>query len=63
MNRLLTGVALSAIVMSTAAAASKLDAKLLAAVDKQGRVTATLEITNNGHRPICFLAQRDACRP
>ena len=56
MKRLLSGFVLVVAAAGTATAGSKLEAKLSAEVDKQGHVTTTLEVTNNGNRPICFLA-------
>jgi hypothetical protein len=56
MNRLLLGITLAAALTSTASAALKLDTKLSVEVEKQGRVTAILEVKNYGNTPICFLA-------
>lgn len=56
MKRFVRFVALALVTAASPACAAKLDAKLTAEVDRQGHVTATLKLTNNTRKPICFLA-------
>jgi hypothetical protein len=59
MKRLLIGFVLSSVAASAASASSQLDAKLSVTIDKERRVSATIDIANNGKRPVCFRAHEN----
>jgi hypothetical protein len=59
MKGLLFGFLVSMVAASAVSASPPLEAKLSVAIDKERHVAATLEITNNGKRPVCFHAHEN----